>query len=112
MLCPRSDRTTPAFVKIYEPDLVGFINENVMTIQIGMMNAQLVHFSNDFPDLSPILLGLTPADVQVVATSDDDISVTATFAYQPMSPIISRFGIGTDSSAFFTFNAQSTMRAL
>ncbi len=62
--------------------------------------------------LTPLLPGLTPADVQVIAVSANDVSVTATYTYQPISPIINRFGIGADSSASFTFTAQATMRAL
>jgi len=62
--------------------------------------------------LAPLLPGLTPADVQVAAVSADDVSVSATYAYQPISPFISRFGIGPDSSALFTLRAEATMRAL
>jgi Flp pilus assembly protein TadG len=62
--------------------------------------------------LSPLLPGLSPADVQILAASADDITVTATYGYQPISPFISRFGIGPDSSALFTLRAQATMRAL
>ena len=62
--------------------------------------------------LTPLLPGLTPADVQIAASSADDITVTATYAYQPISPFINRFGIGPDSNALFTLRAQATMRAL
>jgi len=62
--------------------------------------------------LQPLLPGLTPGNVTVAAVSGDDISVTAVYAYQPISPFINRFGIGGDSSALFTLRAQATMRAL
>ena len=62
--------------------------------------------------LSPLLPGLSTADVQITAASADDITVTATYGYQPISPFINRFGIGPDSSALFTLRAQATMRAL
>ena len=62
--------------------------------------------------LNPLLPGLAPGNIQVTATSTEDVSVTATYAYQPINPVISKFGLGTNSSALFTFQAQATMRAL
>ena len=61
--------------------------------------------------LQPLLPGPPPV-VIVSAVSANDISVTATYGYQPISPFISRFGIGADSSSLFTLRAQATMRAL
>jgi len=61
--------------------------------------------------LTPLLPGPAPV-VQVLASSADDITVTATYVYQPISPLINRFGIGADSSSLFTLRAQATMRAL
>ncbi|NKB99033.1 MAG: hypothetical protein GKR90_11160 [Pseudomonadales bacterium] len=51
-------------------------------------------------------------NVTVVGVDATDISVTATYAYQPINPVIPSFGLGPNRSSLFVFQAQSTMRAL
>jgi Flp pilus assembly protein TadG len=103
-------------------DSARFLAENAMlgqtqTISIDanlLLQTQnlVVYGSVNSAGLTPLLPGLTVADVQAAAASVDDISVTATYSYLPMSPFIKKFGFGPDSSAAFTFQAQATMRAL
>ena len=61
---------------------------------------------------TPLLPGLSPANVQVNASTADDVTVTATYAYQPMFGVIPGFTITADRNAFYVFQAQATMRAL
>ena len=103
-------------------DSARFVAENAMLGQtqniyidetlLAQAQNLVVFGSVNGADLSPLLPGLTTGDVQVAAASTDDISVTATYAYQPISPVLNRFGFGTNSSAAYTFRAQATMRAL
>jgi len=85
---------------------------NIDAILRGRVQNLVVYGSVAAGTLSPLLPGLTPANVTVAAASADDITVTATYAYQPISPLINRFGVGADSSSLFTLRAQATMRAL
>jgi len=59
-----------------------------------------------------LLPGLTPADVTVATAGPGDIRVSVSYAYQPMYAVIPGFGVGSNRSGLFTFNAASTMRAL
>jgi Flp pilus assembly protein TadG len=103
-------------------DSARFVAENAMlgqtqtiyidaTLRTQAQNL-VVYGSVNGASLTPLLPGLNIANVQVAPATTDDISVTATYDYQPMSPILNRFGLGTNSSAAYTFRAQATMRAL
>lgn len=59
-----------------------------------------------------LLPGLTPGNVVVATAGPGDVRVSVSYAYQPMYAVIPGFGVGSNRSGLFTFNAASTMRAL
>lgn len=91
------------------PDQLGLVNLTPETISDAQ---NLVVYGNVVGSGSPLLPALDTGSVSVAVAGDDDIVVTASYAYQPMNPIIPGFGVGPDRDSIFLLEAQATMRAL
>jgi Flp pilus assembly protein TadG len=62
---------------------------------------------------TPILPGLTTADVAVTASeTEGDVRVSAVYQYNPIFTVVPLFGLGNDISPSFTLQTETTMRAL
>jgi len=103
-------------------DSVRYVASNALLGQTGtiQLNAQLVSEAQNLVAYGSIaaagntalIPGLSPGQVTVAAAGPEDISVLATYPYQPMFLVLSGFGLGPDRSSLYTFRAQATMRAL
>jgi Flp pilus assembly protein TadG len=60
---------------------------------------------------SPLLPGLTPADVSIGSVGGE-VAVGASYAYTPIFATLPLFQFGADQSATYTFESSMTVRAL
>jgi hypothetical protein len=102
-------------------DGVRFLASNALGGSTGVINisaqtqaqvANLVVYGNSAGTGAPLLPGLVVANIVAAGSSATDITVSASYTYQPVNPVIPSFGLGPDRSSLFVFQAQATMRAL
>lgn len=91
------------------PGQLGLVNLTAQTISDAQ---NLVVYGNVEGTGLPLLPALNIGSVSVAVAGDDDVVVTASYAYQPMNAIIPGFGVGPDRDSLFLLEAQATMRAL
>jgi hypothetical protein len=73
----------------------------------------LVVYGNTAGIGTPVLPGLTPADVTIIDAGSNNVSVTVSYNISGMlGPVLSSFHGGTDISLGFTLQASTTMRSL
>lgn len=84
-----------------------------VTPQIQSAVANLVATGNINGTGNPLLPGLSAADVTVSDAGNGYVSVSATYAYEPMlAATLPTFGLGNSVSLAFALSAASVMRAL
>lgn len=84
-----------------------------ITPAIATAVANLVATGNVAGSGTPILPGLTAADVTVTDAGNGYVSVSATYAYEPLlGATLPTFGFGNPVSLTLSLNAASVMRAL
>ncbi len=73
----------------------------------------LVVYGNTAGTGPAVLDGLTPGQIQLTEVSPLEISVSATYPYQPlMGPTLQTFGLGASPTTAFDMRAAVNMRAL
>ena len=88
----------------------GVIN---LTPQLLIEARNLVVFGTTSATSTPVLPGLTVADVQVTDAGGDNISVTATYAYTGiLGGTLPTFGFGANANLTHNLRATVMMRAL
>lgn len=83
-----------------------------ITPTVAAQARNLVVYGNAAATGTPILPGMDVADVTVAGTNDGEVTVQASYDYQPIFAQIPLLGGGSPIVPNYTFQADMTMRAL
>lgn len=93
--------------------ILGTTGVVVLQPQLVTETRNLVVYGNVSGTGAPLIPGLATVDVLVLDVGDDNIAVTATYAYSGiLGTVLPGLGFGADLSLFQTLSATVTMRAL